>query len=303
MKKRSTDRLENSGPQVNTQTQNSPAGEASPQSAMDAFEAQTRQVVKMFGDANKSAKGIENIRTLNNLERAVHDLAEKALAATDQPVADAKAFYNQIQGALKEIDTQISDDATDMEKMKLLAIRQYLSESVDAVETPIPIATPAPPQPTVAVDPFPVHEDPQDVQGPRFHIRDSYVAALKMQHEDGFSSLVNLWECIEHHPRLQTETDALEKLVQGSNALCELSSRHFSATECTEDLTGGEVWLVNQLHAMDRSVTIEGYLLKLSQAPERLRKNPKTAELAEMIHGMFEARQTMWKLTTWLLSL
>jgi hypothetical protein len=205
--------------------------------------------------------------------------------------------------ALEEIDDQIAQASYDIEKIKLLAIRQYLSDPVGTAETPIPPDPPATPLPTVVSDPFPVQEDPQDVQGPRFHVRDSYVAALKMRHEDGFSSLINLRECIEHHPGLQTETEALKQLTDGSNALCELSNHHFRATECSNDLTGAEVWLVNQLHAVDSGATIEAYLLKLSQAPDRLRKNPKTVALAEVIQRMFDARRTMWKLTTWLSSL
>jgi uncharacterized protein YjdB len=83
MKKETRTRRENSGQQVNTQTQNSPTGAASPQSAMDAFEAQTRHVVKMFEAANKRAQGIQNIKTVNELEREVFSLIEKALAAMD----------------------------------------------------------------------------------------------------------------------------------------------------------------------------------------------------------------------------
>jgi hypothetical protein len=131
-------------------------------------------------------------------------------------------------------------------------------------------------------------DDPDDLQGMRLHIDSCYRHYLTRQHADGFSSMLNLWECIQHHPGLRAESDALRAMFDGHCAI-----------EKAFDLkrTYVETWLSFRFAQVTTGEDLLNWLRGVSSL---LKDNPATAELLRSIEAMMSARSTMWRMSQWL---
>jgi hypothetical protein len=149
-------------------------------------------------------------------------------------------------------------------------------------------------------DPFPPGEDPLNVQGERYHIEGCYAEYLKQKECDGFSAMLNLWECVQFHPGLKAEAGALKAVNDGHNALMELIHRPRKAAEAHQKLSGLETWLAKRVDEWCGSTTMERFLYELRDIPVLLRDNPATRELADSTEAMLEGHKTMMEIRPWL---
>ena len=147
------------------------------------------------------------------------------------------------------------------------------------------------------VHPFGPREETTDVNFARMLIDDTFQECAKKQWCDGVSVLFTLACCMKHHPSLQTEVEAIERLNEAHNALIVLSNRVAAKDGSELTATGAEKWLGRRIDEMDaRHVTLEGVNYELRNVDLLFLDDPRTEELARMIGRMRWAYQTLREL-------